>query len=74
MTIQSDREVIAIARDLAIDFVKEDSESDRDRRHADGAELPKSRPPLGHDPVRLKYFHVRSFALNDVYPPNHAWS
>lgn len=27
-----------------------------------------------HDPVRWKYFHVGNFALNDVYPPNHAWS
>lgn len=25
-------------------------------------------------PVRWKYFHVGNFALNDVYPPNHAWS
>jgi SfnB family sulfur acquisition oxidoreductase len=27
-----------------------------------------------HDPVRWKYFHVGNFALNDIYPPNHAWS
>jgi len=27
-----------------------------------------------HDPVRWKYFHVGNFTLNDVYPPNHAWS
>lgn len=27
-----------------------------------------------HDPVRWKYFHVGNYVLNDIAPPNHAWS